>query len=80
MISRRHLLYGGLGIVGLAALRLGRTRPEDAIESVLRKRLDYLVLEPAGVAALLQALSDTLASRYGVLAVRLQHLVDSYAL
>lgn len=51
MISRRHLLYGGLGIVGLAALRLGLTRPEDAIEIVLRKRLDYLVLEPAGVAA-----------------------------
>jgi len=51
MISRRHLLYGGLGIIGLTALRLGLTRPEDAIEIVLRKRLDYLVLEPAGVAA-----------------------------
>lgn len=51
LISRRGVLLGGAAIVGLVALRLSLTRPEDAVVTVLRKRLSYLKLDDAGVLA-----------------------------
>lgn len=49
MISRRGLLFGTLAVVGAAALRLGLSRPEDAVRIVLVKRLSYLKLDPQGL-------------------------------
>ena len=50
-LSRRTFLFGGAAAVGLAALRLGLTQPEDAVVTVLRKRLSYLKLDEAGLRA-----------------------------
>lgn len=51
LISRRALLFGGAGALGLVALRLGLSTPEDAVVLVLRKRLAHLTLDDAGVRA-----------------------------
>ena len=48
-ITRRGLLFGGAAVLGLAALRLGLSRPEDAVIAVLRKRLSYLQLDEASL-------------------------------
>lgn len=55
MISRRQLLLGGLGTFGaltaLLGLRVASSRPEDVIVALLRRRLDYLQLDEAGLQA-----------------------------
>ena len=48
-ISRRGLLFGGAAVLGLAALRLGWSHPEDAVTAVLRKRLRHLQLDESGL-------------------------------
>lgn len=49
-------LLGGVGGAGL--WRLGSSREDEAIALVLRKRLGYLNLDPAGVAAFSRDLID----------------------
>lgn len=50
-VSRRGFLFGGAAAVGLVALRLGLTQPEDAVVTVLRKRLSHLKLDEDGLRA-----------------------------
>src|SRR3984957_4130528 len=55
MISRRRLIVGGLGAVGVAGLAawgLGRLGFQVEIASILRRRLGFLKLDEAGVRAL----------------------------
>jgi hypothetical protein len=52
MISRRQLFVAAAsGVAGLAGLRYLTSNEEDGIVAVLRKRLDYLVLDEPGVRA-----------------------------
>jgi hypothetical protein len=53
MITRRRILWGGLGLAGLAAAGwgLGHWGLQSQIESILHRRLSYLKLDPAGVSA-----------------------------
>jgi hypothetical protein len=54
MIDRRRFLLGGLGLAGVAAAGVwgfGRMGLEARIVSMLRRRLDYLHLDPAGLQA-----------------------------
>jgi hypothetical protein len=54
MMKRRKFLLGGLGVVGLTGLGIwgfGRFGIESVIVSVLRRRLDYLQLDEAGLHA-----------------------------
>lgn len=54
MISRRRLIVGGLGAVGVAGLGawgLGRLGFQVEIASILRRRLGFLKLDEAGVRA-----------------------------
>lgn len=51
-MNRRRVLLGGLGIIGvlgLGALGLGRIGVEAKIVAVLRRRLDFLELDPDGL-------------------------------
>lgn len=50
-MSRRAVLFGGVAAIGVVALRLGLSKPEDAVLTVLRKRLSYLKLDDAGLRA-----------------------------
>jgi len=50
MMSRRQLLLAAsTSLAGIATLRFGMATPGDVIAAVVRKRLDYLKLEPNGV-------------------------------
>jgi hypothetical protein len=52
MISRRRLLLGGIGVVGVAGLAgwgLGRVGLKLEIVAVLKRRLDFLKLDEKGV-------------------------------
>jgi hypothetical protein len=52
MITRRKLVLGLAGLGGVAAFigwRVGSATQEDAVLTILRKRLDYLQLDEAGV-------------------------------
>jgi hypothetical protein len=54
MISRRRLLVGGLGAVGVAGLGvwgLGRLGFQVEIASILRRRLGFLKLDEGGIRA-----------------------------
>lgn len=52
MLSRRALLLAaGAGVVGSVALRFELARPESVVADLLRRQLDYLRLDPAGVEA-----------------------------
>ena len=54
MISRRRLIFGGLGAVGAAGLGawgLGRLGFQMEIASILRRRLGFLKLDDGGVRA-----------------------------
>lgn len=54
MMNRRRVIFGGLGLVGVAglgALTLGRLGLEREIVSVLHRRLDFLTLDEEGVRA-----------------------------
>jgi hypothetical protein len=49
-MNRRTLLFGSLaGVTALVAWPVVSSSDEDIIEMVVRKRLDYLKLEPEGV-------------------------------
>ena len=52
MISRRRLLLGGIGVVGVAGLSawgLGRIGLKAEVVAILRRRLDFLKLDEQGV-------------------------------
>lgn len=50
MLDRRRFLAAGMaGLAGLVAWRLIRSSDEDAIIAVLKKRLDYLILDENGL-------------------------------
>ena len=52
MISRRRMIVGGIGVVGvggLAAWGLGRIGLKAEIVALLKRRLDYLKLDEQGV-------------------------------
>lgn len=50
MLDRRRFLVAGMaGLAGLVAWRLIRSSDEDAIIAVLKKRLDYLILDENGL-------------------------------
>jgi hypothetical protein len=55
MLNRRRFLAAGLagltGLAGLVSWRFIRSSDEDAIIAVLRKRLDYLLLDDNGLHA-----------------------------
>jgi hypothetical protein len=60
VINRRQLLAASIaGIVGLTTWRFFRSSDADAIVAVLRKRLDYLILDEQG----LYAYANDLAAR-----------------
>jgi hypothetical protein len=49
-MNRRKLIIGSIvAAVAVVGARLGLASPEDAVMRVLRKRLDYLQLDPDGV-------------------------------
>jgi hypothetical protein len=78
MLTRRKVLLGGLtgmaGLSALAAWRFTSGHDQDAIEMVIRKRLDYLKLDDAGV----KAYARDLASRQVVSSSRL-HVLNAIA-
>jgi hypothetical protein len=50
MLNRRRFLAAGMaGLAGLVTWRLIRSSNEDAIIAVLKKRLDYLILDENGL-------------------------------
>jgi hypothetical protein len=50
MLDRRRFLVTSMaGVAGLVAWRLIRSSDEDAIIAVLKKRLDYLILDENGL-------------------------------
>ncbi len=81
MISRRKLLWGGLGVVGIAGLGLlglGRPAIESKIVSVLRKRLSYLTLDEAGLRSFASdQTTKILAKRVSLNRMR-YHLVSTF--
>jgi hypothetical protein len=61
MITRRKVLWGGVGVVGLAGLgtlAFGRLGLEAQIVSVLRRRLAYLKLSEQGLHAFAKDQTD----------------------
>ena len=54
MITRRQLLWGTFGVVALGGLGLwglGRPALEAELASIVRRRLSFLKLDPAGLQA-----------------------------
>ncbi len=51
MTNRRRVIFGGLGVIGLAAggWVVGHVALESEIAATLNRRLDYLKLDPDGV-------------------------------
>ncbi|GAC1629521.1 MAG: hypothetical protein NVS9B10_20790 [Nevskia sp.] len=50
MITRRRfLLLAGSGVAGVVAARFAFARPEQVVAAVVRRKLDYLQLDAAGV-------------------------------
>ena len=60
MLSRRGFIIAtGVGLSGVVGLRLALTSDADAIAAVLRKRLNYLDLDEAGVLSFARDLART---------------------
>jgi hypothetical protein len=73
MIKRRTVLLGIAGIGGLPgflAWRVNRSTDQDAVVEVLRKRLNYLQLDQAG----LRQFAEDLAARHPMSSARLRIL------
>ena len=71
-MKRRHFVFATLAaLAGGAAWRLTGGTDEDAIVEVVRKKLDYLSLDEAGI----RAFARDLAQRHIVSSVRLKVLM-----
>jgi len=72
-MRRRNFFLGlaGLGALGaVGGWRFARTTPQEAIMTVLRKRLDYLILDEAGM----RRFAADMLSRSGISSLRLRAL------
>jgi hypothetical protein len=74
IMKRRELILGGLGVAltASASWRFVSTRPQDVIALVVRRRLDYLRIEPEG----LRQFASDLAAQHVVSDARLRALAE----